>query len=64
MDNIQAVVSPGQNPLPAEVRIKAHETKGQEFYNVDQWKWYTEGMPEKDYQDPVQIQVRKVINRC
>ena len=54
---------PGQNPLPAEVRIKPHPTKGEEFYNVDQLKWYTEAMVEKDYEDPVQIQVRKVVNR-
>ena len=60
---LQAVVSLGQNPLPAKVRIKAHPTKGQEFYNVDQWKWYTKVMVEKDYQDPVQIQMRKLINR-
>ena len=60
---LQAVISLGQNPLPAKVRIKAHPMKGEEFYNVDQWKWYTEGMAKKDYQDPVQIQVRKLLNR-
>ena len=38
--------------------------KGQEFYNVDQLKWYTDVMPSKDYEDPVQIQVRKLLNRA
>ena len=55
---------PGKNPLAAEVQIKRHVTKGQEFYNVDQWKWYADGMPSKDYKDPVQIQVRKLLNRA
>ena len=58
------MVLPGKNPLPAKVRIKRHETKGEEFYNVDQWKWYTDVMPSKDYADPVQIQVRKLLNRA
>ena len=61
---LQAVVSPGKNPLPAEVRIKKHPTKGDEFYNVDQWKWYSDGMPAKDYEDPVQIQFRILLNRA
>ena len=60
---LQAAVSPGKNPLPAEVRIKAHATKGEEFYNVNQWKWYSDPMVAKDYEDPVQIQVRKLLNR-
>ena len=56
------MVSPGKNPLPAEVGIKRHPTKGNEFYNVDQWKWYSDGMLAKDYEDPVQIQFRKLLN--
>ena len=31
---------------------------------MDQWKWYADGMPSKDYEDPVQIQVRKLLNRA
>ena len=58
------MVSPGKNPLPAKVRIKRHPTKGHEFYNVDQWKWYLDGMPRKDYKDQMQIQVRKLLNRA
>ena len=61
---LQAVVSPGKNPLPAEVQIKRHPSKGDEFYNVDQWKWYSDGMPVKDYEDPVQIQFRILLNRA
>ena len=61
---LQAVISPGKNPLPAEVRIKRHPTKGDEFYNVDQCKWYADVMTSKDYHDPVQIQVRKLLNRA
>ena len=29
-----------------------------------QWKWYLDGMLSKDYEDPVQIQVRKLLNRA
>ena len=58
------MVSPGKNPFPAEVRIKRHPTKGDKFYNVDQWKWYSDGLPRKDYEDQVQIQVRKLLNRA
>ena len=61
---LQAVVSPGSNPLPAKVGIKRHPTKGDEFSNVDQWKWYANIMMSKDYEDPVQIQVRKLLNRA
>ena len=61
---LQAVVSPGKNPLPAEKRIKRHPTKGNKFYNVNQWKWYSDGMPRKDYEDLVQIQVRILLNRA
>ena len=57
------MVSLGKNPLHAEVQIKAHATKGEEFYNVEQWKWYNDPMVTKDYKDPVQIQVRKLLNR-
>ena len=60
---LQAVVSLGKNPLPAKVRIKAHATKGEEFYNVNQWKWYNDPMVAKDYEDPVEIQVRTLLNR-
>ena len=60
---LQAVVCPGKNPLPAEVRIKAHPTQGEEFYLVDQWKWYSDPMVRKDYVDPVQIEMRKLISR-
>ena len=61
---LQAVVSPSKNPLPAEVQIKRHPSKGLEFYNVDQWKWYPDVMSSKDYEDPVQIKVRKLLNRA
>ena len=58
------MVSLGKNPLPAEVLIKRHPTEGNEFYNVDQWKWYSDGILVKDYEDPVQIQFRKLLNRA
>ena len=50
--------------LSGQVRIKRHPTKGDEFYNMDQWKWYSDGMPAKDYEDPVQIQFRILLNRA
>ena len=46
------------------MRIKRHPTKADKFYNVDQWKWYLDGMVKKDYEDQVQIQVRKLLNRA
>ena len=55
---LQAVVSPGPNPLPAEVRVKRSAKHGQEFFHMDQREWFTEVMPEKVYMDPVQTGVR------
>ena len=31
---------------------------------MDQWKWYSDGMLAKDYEDPVQIQFRILLNRA
>ena len=62
--NLQAVVSPGPNPLPAEVRIKRNPEKGQEFYYVDQSQWEACSFPLKTYADPIQEYVWKMVGRC
>ena len=62
--NVQAVVSPGANPLPAEVRMKRRRENGEEFYFVDQLQWETSMFPIKTYGDPIQENVRKMVGRC
>ena len=60
--NIQAVVSPGTNPLPAEVRIKRSATYGKNLYYVDQKQWETKAFALKTYEDPVLVW--KMVGRC
>ena len=62
--NIQAVVSPGPNPLPAEVRIKRSAAFGDNFYYVDQKQWEIKAFALKTYADPIQEIVWKMIGRC
>ena len=61
--NLQAVVSKGANPLPAEVRIKRHKDYGEDFFFVDQSKWEWVKFPFKTYDDKVQALVRRLIRR-
>ena len=61
--NLQAVVSKGANPLPAEVRIKRHKDYGEDFFFVDQSKWEWAKLPFKTYDDKVQAVVRRLIGR-
>ena len=58
------MVSPGTNPLPAEVRIKRSATYGDNFYYVDQKQWETKAFALKTYADPVQEVVQKMVGRC
>ena len=60
---MQAVVSRGSNPLPAEVRIKRHEQYGDDFFFVDKLQWEVEKFPLKTYNDPVQAVVWRLIGR-
>ena len=74
--NLQAVVSKGANPLPAEVRIKQHTNKeiAKNIYFVDHNKWESTGVATqregtantfrfKTYADPIQEQVRRMVGR-
>ena len=61
--NLQAVVSRGPNPLPAEVRIKRHPQYGDDFFFLDKAKWEVEKFPFKTYADPLQVVMRKLIGR-
>ena len=58
------MVSPGSNPLPAEVRIKRNATVGENFYGVDQTQWESRAFAMKTYEDPVQEMIRKMVGRC
>ena len=67
--NLQAVVTPGANPLPAEVRIKHHRNDevAKTFFFVDQNSWeltkHSKHFLCKTYMDPVQLQVRVLVRR-
>ena len=58
------MVSPGANPLPAEVCIKRSATYGNNFYYVDQNQWETKAFALKTYENPVQELVWKMVGRC
>ena len=58
------MVSPGPNPLPAEVCIKRSAAFGDNFYYVDQKQWETKPFALKTYADPIQEMVQKMIGRC
>lgn len=55
---MQAVVSPGVNPLPAEVRLKYHPTDSDSFYGMQQSMWLYEPADLKVYKNSVQAKVR------
>ena len=61
--NLQAVVSRGPNPLPAEVRIKRHQHYGDDFFFLDKAKWEVKKFPFKMYEDPFQVVMRRLIGR-
>ena len=61
--NLQAVVSRGPNPLPAEVRIKRHQHYGDDFFFLDKAKWEVKKFPFKTYEDPLQVVMRRLIAR-
>ena len=58
------MVSPGPNPLPAEVRIKRSAAFSNNFYYVDQKQWEIKPFALKTYADPIQEMVQKMIGRC
>ena len=58
---LQAVVSPGPNPLPAAVCMKNDQKHGKVFYFVDQGEWYNDPIQKAVYADTVQEAVRTVI---
>ena len=67
--NLQAVVTLGANPLPAEVRIKRHRDDefAKTFFFVDKNSWeltkHSQHFLCKTYMDPVQLQVRVLVRR-
>ena len=61
--HLQCVVSRGEDPLPAKVRIKCCEENPDDFFYIDPKDWYYNEMPQKVYNDPVQEGVRRIIGR-
>ena len=67
--HLQAVVTPGSNPLPTEVRIKRHrdDEVAKTFFFMDQNSWeqikHLKHFLHKMYMDPVQLQVRILVGR-
>ena len=61
---MQAVVSPGPNPLPAEVRLKYHPTCGDQFYGLDQELWLCAQFKRKVYTNRVQRNIRRLLEEA
>ena len=61
---LQAVVSPGPNPLPAAIHVKSDQKHSSIFYFLDQESWYAEQIESALYEDPVQEVVCTVIQRA
>ena len=61
---MQAVVSPGPNPLPAEVRLKYHPNDGDSFYGMDQELWLCDRIDKKVYTNRVQMNVRRLLEEA
>ena len=58
---LQAVVKPGPNPLPAEVRVKRHASDGENFWGIDHDTWWTKTFKSHIYADRVQVTMRTII---
>lgn len=61
---MQAVVSPGPNPLPAEVRLKFRPHRPEEFYCADAEFWYNDEMDIKRYTVKAQLLVRLLFEKA
>ena len=58
------VVTPGANPLPAEVCMKYNKAHPTEFFHLDNSDWqYSKFVSPHYYRDPIQEAFRKVISR-
>ena len=60
---LQAVVSPGPNPLPVATHVKSDQKFGSVFYFLDQETWYANHIESALYKDAVQEVVHTVIQR-
>lgn len=58
---MQAVVSQGANPLPAEVRLKYHGQDSDSFYGLDQAMWVADRAELKVYKHSTQAKVRRLF---
>ena len=56
-------MSRGENPLPAEVRIKCSEEDTDEFFYINPKDWYMNKMLKKVYADLVQEGIRRILGR-
>ena len=61
---LTCVVSPGANPLPAEVCIKYNKEHPKEFFSLDNADWqYSNFTSPNYYRDPIQEAFRRVMSR-
>ena len=61
---LTCVVSPGPNPLPAEVCIKYNKDHLHEFFSLDNADWqYSNFTSPNYYRDPIQEAFRRVMSR-
>ena len=61
--HLQCVVSKGEDPLPAEVRIKCCKENPDNFFYIVLKDWCYNQLPQKVYADPVQEGLRRVNKR-
>ena len=61
---LQAVVSPGPNPLPVAICVKSDQKFGNISYFLDQENWYADHLESALYEDLVQEAVHTVIQRA
>ena len=62
--HLQCIVSKGEDPLPAEVRIKCYEENPDDFFYIDPKDWCYNQLLRKVYADPGQEGLRRIMGRA
>ena len=57
-------MSKGEDPLPAEVRMKCCEENPDDFFYIDPKDWCYNKLPRKVYANPVQEGLRRIMGRA
>ena len=58
---MQAVVSEGASPLPAELRLKYDAVHPDQFFGIDPSPWPQESPPSYIYDSAMQIKLRRLF---